>query len=171
VSRDAATPWRRGADRGRGRGKVGEAEMHLEHLCALDLAYDGGFHYVSPYAGDSGVGWGMGRGTATGERLHGSITWSNHPAGRGDGAMLPSVRGVILSDDGAEVMFDLTGRTVFVEQPSGGTLGRQLLMTLFESEHASYAWLNNTVCVTEGRIDPERLVTHMEVWLCQPDLG
>jgi len=44
-------------------------------------------------------------------------------------------------------------------------------MTLFETEHESYVWLNNTVCVTEGRIDPERLVTHMEVWLCQADLG
>ena len=67
-------------------------------------------------------------------------------------------------------LFDLTGRTVFVEQPSGAPVGRQLLMTLFESEHESYAWLNNTVCVAEGKIDAERLVTHMEVWLCVADL-
>jgi len=44
--------------------------MHLEHLCALDLRYDGGFHYGSPYPGESGMGWGMGwgigDGTATG---------------------------------------------------------------------------------------------------------
>jgi hypothetical protein len=144
--------------------------MHLEHLCALDLGYDGEFYYVSPYQGESGVGWGVGGGPATGDRWHGSVKWSNQPTGRGDGAMLPSARGVILTDDGAEVMFDLTGRTVFVEQPTGGTVGRQLLMTLFETEHESYVWLNNTVCVTEGRIDPERLVTHMEVWLCQADL-
>ena len=84
--------------------------------------------------------------------------------------MLPCVRGVVLTADGAEVMFDLTGRTVFADQPSGRSVGRQLLMTLFESENESYTWLNNTVCVTEGRIDPERLLTHMEVWLCQPEL-
>ncbi len=144
--------------------------MHLEHLCAMDLQYEGEFHYVSPYQGESGIGWGVGGGTVTGERLHGSVKWSNQPTGRGDGVMLPSARGVILTDDSAEVMFDLTGRTVFVDQPTGGTVGRQLLMTLFETEHESYVWLNNTVCVTEGRIDPERLLTHMEVWLCQADL-
>ena len=26
--------------------------MHLEQLCALDLRYDGEFHYVSPYPGE-----------------------------------------------------------------------------------------------------------------------
>ncbi len=62
------------------------------------------------------------------------MRWSNHPRARGDGVMLPCARGVILTDDGAEVMFDLTGRTVFAEQPSGGKAGRQLLMTLFESD-------------------------------------
>ena len=95
---------------------------------------------------------------------------TNYPSGRGDGVMLPSARGVITTGDGAEVMFDLTGRTVFVAQPSGETVGRQLLMTLFETEHESYTWLNNTVCVTEGKIDPERMVTHMEVWLCHADV-
>ena len=51
--------------------------------------------------------------------------------------MLPRARGVILTEDGAEVMFDLTGRTVFVEQSTGESMGRQLLMTLFETEHDS----------------------------------
>ena len=115
------------------------------------------------------MGWGIGDGTATG-RLQGTVEWSNQPAGRGDGVMLPNARGVIVTGDAAEVMFDLAGRTVFVEQPSGAPVGRQLLMTLFESEHESYAWLNNTVCVAEGKIDPERLVTHMEVWLCLADM-
>ena len=144
--------------------------MRLERLCALDLKYDSDFHYVSPYPGESGIGWGTGGGTATGDRLQGTVQWSNQPTGRGDGVMLPSARGVITTSDGAEVMFDLTGRTVFVDLPSGETAGRQLLMTLFETEHDSYRWLNNTVCVTEGKIDPERLVTHMEVWLCHADL-
>ncbi len=144
--------------------------MRLEHLCALDLKYDGDFHYVSPYQGESGIGWGIGDGSVTGDRLQGTVKWSNQPSGRGDGVMLPCARGVITTVDGAEVMFDLTGRTVFVDQPSGDTVGRQLLMTLFETENDSYEWLNNTVCVTEGKIDPERLVTHMEVWLCHTEL-
>jgi hypothetical protein len=145
--------------------------MHLEHLCALHLQYEAGFHFVSPYKGDSGIGWGIGRGTASGERLQGTVRWSNHPSRRGDGVMLPCARGVVLTTDSAEVMFDLTGRTVFMDQPSGEKAGRQLLMTLFETENESYKWLNNTVCMTEGQIDPERLFMHMEVWLCHAELS
>ncbi len=43
--------------------------MRLEPFCVLDLAYTGEFHYVSPFADESGLGWGIGEGSATGERL------------------------------------------------------------------------------------------------------
>jgi hypothetical protein len=143
-------------------------DMRLEKLCEFDLHYVGDFHYVSPYAGESGVGWGRGEGSASGTRLSGTVQWSNHPTGRGDGVMQPQARGVISTPDGAVVMFDLTGRTVFVER-DGSTVGRQLLMTVFESEDDRYSWLNNAVCMTEGAIDPERLVMHMEIHLCLPE--
>ena len=143
--------------------------MRLEKLCSLDLHYLGDFHYVSPGDGGSGTGWGRGEGTATGDRLSGTVQWSNHPRGRADGAMLPAARGVITTPDGADVLFDLTGRTVFVEH-RGQTVGRQLLMTLFEAEHDRYRWLNDTVCMTEGAIDPVRKVMTMQVHLCVPEL-
>ncbi len=142
--------------------------MRLEPLCVLELQYVDEFHYVSPYGGESGVGWGHGVGTATGARLRGDVQWSNHPSGRADGTMLPSARGLITTPDGAEVLFDLTGRTVFVEL-DGETVGRQLLMTLFEAEHEDYRWLNQTVAITEGAIDPVRAVMRMEVNLCVPE--
>ncbi len=144
--------------------------MRLEQLCVMELHYVGDFHYVSPYDGEAGVGWGRGEGTATGERLSGTVQWSNHPAGRTDGTMLPNARGVITTPEGADVVFDLTGRTVFVEH-DGEEVGRQLLMTIFEAEHESYRWLNNTVCIAEGAIDPVRLTIRLEVSLCRPDLG
>jgi hypothetical protein len=142
--------------------------VRLESFCAFDLAYTGEFHYVSPFADESGLGWGIGTGTATGERLVGTVQWSNHPRGRSDGVMLPSARGVVTTTEGAEVMFELTGRTVFVTQGSE-TVGRQLLMTLFESEDDRYRWLNDTVCMTEGSIDPVAKVMHMEVAICRPE--
>ena len=142
--------------------------MRLEKLCELDLHYVTDFHYVSPYEGQSGLGWSHGEGTASGPRLSGTVQWSNHPTGRGDGAMQPMARGVIRTPDDAEVLLDLTGRTVFVER-DGSTVGRQLLMTLFESDDASYRWLNNAVCMAEGTIDPERLAMHMDVHLCLPE--
>ncbi len=48
-------------------------------------------------------------------------------------------------------------------------MGRQLLMTLFESEDDRYRWLNDTVCMTEGAIDPVAKVMHMEVAICRPE--
>ena len=142
--------------------------MRLEAFCAFDLAYTGEFHYVSPFADESGLGWGIGTGTASGERLAGTVQWSNHPRGRSDGVMLPSARGVITTPEGAEVVFELTGRTVFVPQGTG-TVGRQLLLTLFEADSDDYRWLNDTVCIAEGAIDPVTRTMHMDVAICRPE--
>ncbi len=144
--------------------------MRLEPLCALDLNYVGGVHLVRPYGNESGLAWGVGEGTVTGDRLGGKARWSNHPRRRGDGAMLPNARGVITTGEGAEILFDLTGRTVWVER-GGESVGRQLLMTLFESADERYAWLNNTVCISEGVIVAETLVIHIEVNLCHSELA
>jgi Protein of unknown function (DUF3237) len=143
--------------------------MHLERFCAMDLKYVGGFHLARPYGNESGLGWGVGEGTASGDRLSGDVHWSNHPRRRADGVMLADAGGVITTSDGAEVLFDFTGRTVWVEQ-EGERVGRQLLMTLFESEDDRYAWLNNTVCMAEGAINPETLVIHLEIHTCASDL-
>lgn len=143
--------------------------MRLERLCAMDWRYTTDFHLLRPYGGESGLAWGLGDGTVTGERLAGTAQWSNQPSRRGDGAMLPNARGVVTTSDGAEVFVDLTGRTVFV-QSEGITVGRQLLMALLTAEDERYAWLNNTVCMAEGKIDPERLSAHFEVFVCESDL-
>jgi Protein of unknown function (DUF3237) len=144
--------------------------MQIELLCSMDWAYTDDFHLARPYGNESGLGWGIGTGTVTGARLGGAVQWSNQPLRRGDGSMLPNARGVITTPDGAEVFVDLTGRTVFVDQ-QGETVGRQLLMTLFESEDGRYAWLNNTVCMTEGVINPAALTAHFEVYVCQSGLA
>jgi len=62
--------------------------MRLEEFCVLELHYTSEFHYVSPYEGESGKGWGLGEGTATGDRLSGTVQWSKHPNGRGGSARL-----------------------------------------------------------------------------------
>jgi hypothetical protein len=144
--------------------------MKLEPLCAIDLKYIGGFHLVRPYGNESGAGWGVGDGTATGDRLSGKVQWSNQPHRRGDGSMLPDARGIITTEDGSEVLFDLSGGTVWVEL-GGASAGRQQLLALFESAGESYKWLNNTVCIAEGKIDPQTLVVHLEVHLCHSDVA
>ena len=139
--------------------------MRLEPLCAFDLRYTQEFHLSRPYGNESGTGWGVGDGQVSGERLTGTAQWSNQPDRRGDGAMLPNARGVVLTEDGAEVLFSLTGRTVFVDR-LGEEVGRQLLLVLLESEDERYAWVNNTVCVGDGLVSAETLTLHLEVFEC-----
>ena len=121
--------------------------MRLDPLCSMHLKYTSQSHLVRPYGTQAGDGWGVGDGTVSGEQHSGTVQWSNQPQRRGDGVMLPNARGVITTPDDAEVLFDLTGRTVFVER-DGESVGRQLLLTLFTSESPQYAWLNNQVCIT-----------------------
>lgn len=143
--------------------------MRLDPLCAFDLRYTGAFHLARPYGDDSGTGWGIGDGDVSGERLSGTARWSNHPMRRGDGTMLPHARGVLATADEAEVVFDLTGRTVFVDR-DGQQIGRQLLLVLLESEDDRYAWLNDAVCVGEGVISAETMTMHLEVFRCVSEL-
>ena len=140
--------------------------MRFTHLCDLELHYEGDFHLVQPYGDESGTGWGRGGGSVVGDRLQGAYEWSNHPRRRGDGMMLPHVRGVVTTADGAELILELSGRTRF--SPDG--TGLQMLFALFETEHPTYSWLNEVVCLAEGRINPGMLA-HIVMWLCEPEAG
>jgi hypothetical protein len=48
--------------------------------------------------------------------------------------MLPNVRGLITTQDGASILFEFRGRTIF----EGDEPGRQNLVGWFESDHESY---------------------------------
>jgi len=148
--------------------------MRLEHLCDMQLVYRkerfGEFALVRPYGGQDGRGYGEGDGIVTGEKLSGHMRWVNHPSRRGDRAMLPNVHGIIETDKGAQVLFSLSGRTVWI-QAEGRPKGRQLLMALFEAEDEHYQWLNDVVCVMEGVIDPGSLtMVPMPVYVCVNEL-
>jgi len=130
--------------------------VRLEPVCTFEWSYDadgrvsGGYVLLRPFGGDDGAGYGEGSGTVTGNRLAGTCVWSNQPRRRGDGRMLPDVRGLIVTDDGAEVLFTLTGVTVFTDDGRGG----QNLVGTFTAEGEHYAWVNDLVCVAEGVIVP-----------------
>jgi hypothetical protein len=138
------------------------ASVILEPVCSVDLRYEGDFHLVRPYGNESGTGWGRGDGTVTGQKVSGRYELSNHPRRRGDGSMLPNIRGVVTTIDGAEVMLELAGRTRFDENG----VGHQSLFALFEAEHPSYTWLNDLICVGEGRIG-ENLTSLIDIFACR----
>lgn len=128
--------------------------MRLTHLCDIELMYESSPVLVRPYGGEEGTAFGEGSGTVSGERLRGSVRWVNHPHRRSDGGMLPDLHGCITTDDGATILFVQQGRTTWVETPTGRA-GHQLVWMLFETEDARYRWLNDTLCVQEGKVDPQ----------------
>jgi len=60
--------------------------------------------------------------------------------------------------------------------PSGSTprlvaRGRQLLWALFEAEDERYRWLNNKLCVLEGKINPQTLRMEGRINSCVSELA
>ena len=111
---------------------------------------------MSAYDSAEGIGYGEGRGTATGQ-IEGTVVWSNYPRRRTDGRMLPNVRGLVTTHDGASILFELRGRTIFdADGP-----GRQNLVGWFESDHDRYRWLNDVVCIAEGSISGEGMAINI----------
>jgi len=92
----------------------------------------------------------------TGE-ISGTVAWANYPRRRSDGRMLPDVRGLITTTDGASILFELRGRTIF----EGDEPGRQNLVGWLESDHERYRWLNDVVCIAEGQIGAEGIEIHL----------
>jgi hypothetical protein len=131
--------------------------MRLEEICRFDWHYDEsgrvpdtGYVIVRPYGGEEGSAYGEGSGTVSG-RIEGNVVWSNHPHRRSDGTMLPDAHGLIITHDGARILFALQGRTVFSDD---GMRGGQNLIGTFESDDVEYRWLNDVVLTAEGVIVP-----------------
>jgi hypothetical protein len=139
--------------------------MRLDLLCNLELSYralpsfDQYIVFVKPFGTEEGSAYGEGDGKVSGPRLSGSVRWVNHPHRRSDGVMLPDAHGLILTEDGATLLFSLQGRTAFVSDQ-----GQQLMHMLFETEAEQYQWLNTALCVVEGTINQGRI--QARVYVC-----
>jgi hypothetical protein len=144
--------------------------MILEHLCEMELGYRGPFELVKPYGGEEGSGYGEGGGIVLGDKMAGQVRWVNHPRRRSDGRMLPDAGGIVRTRDGANVMFQMQGRTVFKVDEKGDQKGGQLLWILFESADEQYLWLNAALCVIEGMIDPQTGRMKFNVYACVNEL-
>jgi Protein of unknown function (DUF3237) len=75
---------------------------------------------------------------------------ANFPRRRVDGALEPSFRGVLETDDGASILFRWDGLARLTQSGM-----RQLLGTMFHvSDDERYRWLNDRICVVEGEVRP-----------------
>ena len=145
--------------------------MRFEYVCDVELAYrdepayEGKFILVRSYGGEEGTGYGEGDAIFTGPKLQGKARWVNHPHRRSDGQMLPDAHGVIVTDDGAQIMFTMQGLTFFEDN-----IGKQLLLTTFEAEDERYRWLNTSICFLEGVINAQTVSMRARIYACVHEL-
>ena len=138
--------------------------MRLELLCRLSVRYADGA-WVRPFGAAEGAGFGWGEGTVSGDVLRGTLRWANYPRRREDGVWTPNLRGVIRTEDGAELLVSLHGQSVQQETAVGA---RRAIVTRVEmlSAHERYGWLNTSFIVGEGEIDEETQEWWVQAYVC-----
>jgi len=138
--------------------------MRLEPLCRLSMRYTEGA-WIRPFGTVEGAGFGSGEGEVSGPVLRGTLRWANAPRRREDGVWTPNLRGVITTEDRAEILTSLRGQSV-QEATTGGGLRAILTRVELLSEDERYRWLNTTFIVGEGEIDEETEAWWVQAYAC-----
>ncbi|MDP8931743.1 MAG: DUF3237 domain-containing protein [Actinomycetota bacterium] len=117
--------------------KLGEVELRYTSLEAIDY-------------GSEGQLYGTMEGRLTGERLGGELRLTNLAPRRGDNVNLPTLRGVLVTNDGATVWVELDGIATLRQDDSA----RVFTTTFrFRTGASKYIWLNTVFGVLEGILD------------------
>jgi len=121
--------------------------------------------WVTPFGTAEAAGFGWGEGSVSGDVLQGSARWANYPRRREDGVWTPNLRGVIRTEDGAEILISLHGQSV--QEDSKGVVRRAILTRVeLLSDHERYRWLNTSFVVGEGEIDEDTEEWWMQTYVC-----
>jgi hypothetical protein len=89
-------------------------------------------------------------GSVIGERLRGTLRLTNLAPRRADNVNLPTLRGILTTDDGAQAWVEMDGLAVL--RPDDGA--RVFVTTCrFRTGNERYAWLNTLFGVLEGILD------------------
>jgi len=130
----------------RARGSL----MQLEHLYRVTFTTPESWTVTRPGGdGAEGQSFLIAEGRADG-RLSARYRAANYPRRRADGALEPSFRGVLATDDGATILFHWEGLASMT--PSG--MRRLLGMIQHVTDDDRYAWLNDQACAIEGEVRP-----------------
>lgn len=136
---------------------LGEVELRYTALEALDY-------------GAGGQLYGTMEGTLRGQRLRGGLRLTNLAPRRADNVNLPTLRGLLTTDDGAVVYLELDG--VATLRPADQA--RVFVTTLrFRTGDARYAWLNTVFGVLEGVLESVAVggVARGRAYRCDPTIG
>ena len=141
--------------------------MELEELGRLDLTYRS-LESLDYAAG--GQLYGVMEGDLQGERLSGRLHLTNLAPRRPDGVNMPTLRGLLTTDDGAQVWMELDGLATLRQQDQARVF---VTSCRFRTGSAPHEWLNTVVGVVEGVLDSVGVggVARARVYACRPTLA
>lgn len=121
--------------------------MRLIELCNVELRYTS--LELLDY-GSGGQIYGTMEGPVSGERLRGKLSLTNLAQRRPDNVNVPTLRGLLETDDGAKLYVELNGLAQLRESDQARVFVTSLLV---RTGDARYAWLNSLYCLLEGVLD------------------
>lgn len=117
--------------------------------------------------GSGGQIYGTMEGSVTGERVSGTLRLTNLAARRADDVNLPTLRGIMTTDDGAAVWIEIDGVATLRASDNA-----RVFVTAFRCRtgDARYAWLNTMVGVLEGVLESVGVNSsaHGRIFECRP---
>lgn len=115
--------------------------------------FDFEMRYTSLESLDYGAGgqiYGTLEGSVSGEKLRGTLRLTNLAQRRPDNVNLPTLRGLLDTDDGAKIYVELDGIATLRESDKARVFVTSMT---FRVGDARYGWLNTTFAVLEGVLD------------------
>lgn len=144
--------------------------MRLEPLFEMVYRYsDRHAVELSGPAGRDGLYWMFREGTIRGDRIRGAHKGMNKSTLRVDGEATGDIRGILVTDDGAEIYYEIRSYGL-----AGTGLRTVVGSMFFLTGDERYRWLNTTVGVLEGAYTWDadgRLVGTSRVHAVVPDPG
>lgn len=139
--------------------------MKLTPICEMTMHYTWN-DYVDYGAGGQFVG--TLEGAVTGDRLRGTLKAVNVPAKRPDNVNCPTVRGIIVTDEGAKIYFEFNGISLLRQEDNARVFTTALSL---RTGDARYAWVNTTVGAVEGILNTTTEHLLLRAFACENELA
>lgn len=141
--------------------------MELQALADVELTYQS--IQLLDFAPGGRI-YGTMEGSVTGERLTGTLNLTNLAGRRPDNVNLPTLRGVLVTEDDADIWVELDGLATLRESDQARVF---VTSFRFQTGNQRYAWLNTTYAILEGVLGAVAVggMAHGRLYVCIPTIN